>query len=125
MKSDTAEQFKKIIQQGAPDNGAPVSISEKILTNTIKIGNLANKIISYLENIINNQNIINSKLNEIYNVTSAGKNINTNFIVEHMTPRQPYLLYKRGATLEQICLISGYDRDAVLNKINIYMRDNT
>jgi len=125
MISDTPNQFKKIIKQVSPDQGAPISVSEKILTNTIKIGNLANKIISYLESIINNQNIINGKLNEIYNVTSAGKNINNNFIVEHMTPRQLYLLYKRGATLEQICLISGYDRDAVLNKINIYMRDNT
>lgn len=125
MKSDTAEQFKKIIQQGAPANGAPVSIAEKIFNNTVQIGKLTNQIIQGIKNIIDNQNIINSKLNEIYNVTSAGKNINNNFIVEHMTPRQLYLLYKRGATLEQICLISGYDRDAVLNKINIYMRDNT
>lgn len=122
MKSDTAEQFKKLIQQGAPANGAPVSISEKILANTIKIGNLANKIISYLENIINNQRILNDKLDALLNNTSNKNNI---IYVDKMSARQLYMCYKRGYTLDQISLVSGYDIDTIQQRIAIYMRDNT
>ena len=122
MISDTPNQFKKIIQQVSPDQGATISVPEKILNNTIKIGNLANKIISYLENIINNQRILNNKLDSLLNNTTSKNNI---VFVDRMSARQLYMCYKRGYTLDQISLVSGYDIDTIQQRIAIYMRDNT
>lgn len=119
MISDTAQEFKRIIDKGATVKPvAPVPVSEQILN---KIGSIING----LKQVLNNQTTLNSKLNEIYGVLVSKGNNNNVIIVDHMTQRQLYLCYKRGYSLDQISLVSGYDSETIMNKINIYMRDNT
>ena len=79
------------------------------------------EILKVSNNLLNNQAVINNKLNYIHN---NAQNI-TYRPIRFLTPRQLYMMVKDGYTLDEISLISGYDLKLVNEKIDSYIKNNT
>lgn len=87
-----------------------------------QIEQVINKIGSLCQQIIKNQSVLNNKLD--YLIQNNPYNFN-GLVIDNMTPRQLYKLFKRGWTYQMISSISGYEVELVDKKITTYIEQNT
>lgn len=99
------------------------SIANKIYSIAQGNNNILCQVINGIKNVINNQQIINSKLDALY---SIGQNKQTLYKpIKYLTNRQLYMMIKDGWSIDEISLVSGYDNQQVTDKINQYIQNNT
>lgn len=121
MKDDNSKSFMNILNMNDYKNNN--SIANKIYSIAQGNNNLIGQVINGIKNVINNQQIINNKLDALY---SIGQNKQTLYKpVKYLTNRQLYMMIKDGWSIDEISLVSGYDNQQVTDKINQYIQNNT
>jgi uncharacterized lipoprotein NlpE involved in copper resistance len=119
MKDDSNRAFMNILNI---DDGRS-NIANKLYSIAQGNNTLIGQVINGIKNVINNQQIINNKLDALY---SIGQNKQTLYKpIKYLTNRQLYMMIKDGWSIDEISLVSGYDNQQVTDKINQYIQNNT
>lgn len=122
MKDDSNSAFMNILNM-ADGKNSNNSIANRIYSIAQGNNNLIGQVINGIKNVINNQQVMNSKLDALY---SIGQNKQTLYKpIKYLTNRQLYMMIKDGWSIDEISLISGYDNQQVTDKINQYIQNNT